>query len=211
MTYLCPTEYSFGIKNEGLKPMEPITEKKRAIFDSMLELVKDHGFHGCPMSSLAKSAGVAAGTIYHYFDSKEQLIKELYVFSSARRIQAMFEGDGEDQPYKERFFRFWNNLFSFYCANPNELYFFEQFVHSPYNTWRFEEGHDHFHERLFSFVEEGVRQGLFRGVNPEILGVLVHSNIRTAARIKGFGKIETGEQEFSQIRQVLWDGLSVCS
>ena len=187
--------------------MEPITDKKRAIFDSMLELVKENGFHGCPMSSLAKSAGVAAGTIYHYFESKEQLIQELYAFTSDRIIQAMFEGDNPSLPYKDRFFNFWRNLYNFYIANPNALFFFDQFMHSPYNTKRFEEGHDRFHEQLFEFVGEGVRQGYFREVIPEILGVLVNSNIRTAARIKEFGKIEIGEKELSQISQVLWDGL----
>ena len=189
--------------------MEPITEKKRAIFDSMLELVKENGFHGCPMSSIAKSAGVAAGTIYHYFEGKEQLIQELYVFTSARIIEAMYDGDDEALPYKERFFKIWMNLYRFYIANPNELFFFEQFVHSPYNTFRHEKGHDAFHGQLFEFVEKGVQQGYFRSMNSEILGILVHSNIRTAAMIKGFGKIRIGEKELAQIPQVLWDGMAI--
>ena len=204
-----PTECSFGKRRKSKeKSVEPITDKKQAIFDSMLEMVKEHGFHACPMSTLAKKAGVAAGTIYHYFESKEQLIQELYVFSSDRIIKAMFEGDDEGKPYKERFFNFWMNLYRFYVSNPDVLFFFEQFYHSPYNTNRHEKKHDRFHEHLFAFIGEGVRQDCFRKVNPEILGVMVHSNIRTAARIKGFGKIKMGEQELSQISQVLWDGLT---
>lgn len=188
--------------------MEPITDKKRAIFDSMLELVRENGFHACPMSTLAKSAGVAAGTIYHYFESKEQLIQELYAVTSDRLIKAMFEGDNEGIPYEERFFNFWMNLYHFYIVNPNELFFYEQFIHSPYNTNRYEKEHDLFHGLVFGFVEKGIQQGYFRKVNAEILGVLVHSNIRTAARIKGFGKIKMGEEELSHISQVLWDGLA---
>ncbi|PTS95622.1 TetR family transcriptional regulator, partial [Pedobacter sp. HMWF019] len=53
--------------------------KRDAILNSTLELVKSHGFHGAPMSQIAKNANVAAGTIYHYFDSKETLIIELYI------------------------------------------------------------------------------------------------------------------------------------
>ena len=175
----------------------------------MLELVRENGFHACPMSTLAKSAGVAAGTIYHYFPSKEQLIQELYLFTSDRIIQAMFEGDKEGMPYEDRFFNFWMNLYRFYVENPNTLFFFEQFFHSPYNTSRHEKGHDRFHGLIFDFVDKGVQKGHFRPVNSAILGVLVHSNIRTAARIKEFGKINMGEQELREIYQVLWDGLAI--
>ncbi len=189
--------------------MEPVSDKKRAIFDSMLELVRENGFHGCPMSTLAKSAGVAAGTIYHYFESKEQLIRELYVVTTGRMIEAMYEGINDTLPYKDSFFKLWMNLYRYYIANPNDLFFFEQFVHSPYNTYRHEEGHDAFHEKLFQFTEKGVEQGYFRSMDSGISGILVHSNIRTAARIKQFGKIRIGEEELGQIRQILWDGMTV--
>ena len=43
--------------------MDDIAQKKQAIFESTLELIKDHGFHGAPVSLVAKNAGVAAGTI----------------------------------------------------------------------------------------------------------------------------------------------------
>ena len=39
---------------------EIIAEKKKAIFESTLELVRENGFHGTPMSLVAKKAGVAA-------------------------------------------------------------------------------------------------------------------------------------------------------
>ena len=46
-----------------------IPDKREAILKSTLELIKDNGFHGTPISLIAKNAGVASGTIYHYFPS----------------------------------------------------------------------------------------------------------------------------------------------
>src|SRR5690606_31556619 len=67
--------------------MDNVTDKKKAIFESTLELIKENGFHGTPMSLVAKNACVAAGTIYHYFKSKDELICELYAYNRGRIIE----------------------------------------------------------------------------------------------------------------------------
>src|SRR5687767_912808 len=98
---------------------EDVADKKQAIFESTLALIKEHGFHGAPMSLVAKNAGVAAGTIYHYFESKERLICELYDYNrkliSAVITTALQGGDS----YREKFFMVWTSLFDFYVDRPN--------------------------------------------------------------------------------------------
>lgn len=189
--------------------MEPIAEKKKAILESTLELVKENGFHGTPMSMVAKEAGVAAGTIYHYFNSKDHLICELYSYVKQQSIAALQAGDNESLPYQERFYAIWMSLYRFYIKNPNVLRFFEQFVNSPYNTRKDEIRYDDFHQQLYSFFEKGIAQGYLRPVNPEILGVLAHGSIITTAKVYGCGKIPLGEEELKQITQILWDGMTV--
>lgn len=189
--------------------MEPIAEKKKAILESTLELVKNNGFHGTPMSMVAKEAGVAAGTIYHYFDSKETLICELYRYVKQQTTEAMRSADDSSLPYQERFFAIWMSLFHFYTKNPNVLKFFEQFVNSPYNTQKSKAGHDEFHKLMFRFFERGIEEGHLRPVNPEVLGVLAHGSVITTAKVYGYGKIKLGEEELKQIVQILWDGMSV--
>lgn len=189
--------------------MAPLAEKKKAILESTLELVKENGFHGTPMSMVAKEAGVAAGTIYHYFESKERLICELYSYVKQRTIDALQAGDNEALPYQDRFFAIWMSLYTFYIENPNVLRFFEQFVNSPYNTNKVEVRHDEFHTLLYVFFESGIKQDFLRPVNPEILGVLAHGSIITTAKVYGRGKIPLGDVELKQIAQILWDGMSV--
>lgn len=184
------------------------TEKKKAIFESTLRLVVENGFHGCPMSQVAKSAEVAAGTIYHHFENKEQLIRELYNYIMERVLEAMSAGDSTEMSFKERFFNLWKNLYNFYIQNPDVLKFYPQFIHSPYNTNRYEQGHDQFHEKIFAFFQEGIEQGSLRQVKPEILGVLAHSNVMTSARIHGYGKIKLTEPELDLIAEMFWDGIS---
>jgi AcrR family transcriptional regulator len=54
------------------------SDKREAVLLAAMELVGEHGFHGSPMALIAEQAGVAAGTIYRFFDSKDTLIKEIH-------------------------------------------------------------------------------------------------------------------------------------
>ncbi|WP_226390542.1 TetR/AcrR family transcriptional regulator [Penaeicola halotolerans] len=86
--------------------MEQIAEKKKLVFESALELIKENGFHGSPMSMVAKKAGVAAGTIYTYFESKDELIVELYYYIKSKMLNEISEKDDPSLPFQERFFMF---------------------------------------------------------------------------------------------------------
>ncbi len=53
--------------------------KKDLILQSALKLFSTKGFHGTPTSLISKEAGVATGTLFNYFESKEDLINKLYL------------------------------------------------------------------------------------------------------------------------------------
>lgn len=53
-------------------------DKREAILAAALALFAEQGFHNAPCAQIAQRAGVAAGTIYRYFESKDVLIGELY-------------------------------------------------------------------------------------------------------------------------------------
>jgi AcrR family transcriptional regulator len=54
-------------------------DKRDRILASALTLFVEFGFHGTPTGKIAKEAGVSNGTLFHYFATKEALIKELYI------------------------------------------------------------------------------------------------------------------------------------
>ena len=48
--------------------------KREQILTTTLDLVSELGFHETSISLLIKKSGVAAGTIYHHFKNKEDLL-----------------------------------------------------------------------------------------------------------------------------------------
>ena len=52
-------------------------DKKKRILDSALKLFVEKGIDNTSTSLISKEAGVAAGTLYFYFENKVDLISEL--------------------------------------------------------------------------------------------------------------------------------------
>jgi TetR/AcrR family transcriptional regulator, transcriptional repressor for nem operon len=58
-------------------PLKKIT--KAEILDISLTVFRKNGYHHTAMSDLAAACGLQKGSFYHYFDSKEILMKEILV------------------------------------------------------------------------------------------------------------------------------------
>src|SRR5262249_31477118 len=53
-------------------------DKRRNILDAAVRVFARQGFHSTRVSDIADEAGVAYGLVYHYFDSKEEVLNELF-------------------------------------------------------------------------------------------------------------------------------------
>ena len=68
---------------------------KRLIFESAIRIFSDCGYRGATMDDIASSAGLAKGTLYYHFTSKEEIfnfiVKEgvQILKSQAMEIQSM--------------------------------------------------------------------------------------------------------------------------
>ncbi len=180
-------------------------DKKTAIFESTLLLVKQHGFQA-PMSLIAKNAAVAAGTIYHYFASKDQLICEMYQFNKQKIILVIKQVLKEDASYKDKFFKMWMSMYKFYTENTDVLIFFEQYINSPYNE---KKNPDHLQDRpLYNFFVEGIETGQIKSLKTDILLTLFIGSITSGAKLHAFGNIRLEKTDLETIIEILWDGIA---
>jgi len=53
-------------------------DKRRLILDAAIHVFARKGFHSCRVSDVADEAGVAYGLVYHYFQSKEEILDTLF-------------------------------------------------------------------------------------------------------------------------------------
>jgi AcrR family transcriptional regulator len=68
-------------------------DKRRLILDAAIRVFARKGFHHCRVSDVADEAGVAYGLVYHYFDSKEEILNRLFTERWQLMLDAIAEID----------------------------------------------------------------------------------------------------------------------
>jgi AcrR family transcriptional regulator len=64
---------------EAKRRVKPAEERRQEILDAALRLFREHGFEETTVQDVADEAGVATGTVYLYFPSKERLLYAIHV------------------------------------------------------------------------------------------------------------------------------------
>jgi TetR/AcrR family transcriptional repressor of multidrug resistance operon len=186
-----------------------ISDKKEAILKSTLELIKDNGFHGAPISMIAKKAGVASGTIYHYFPSKDAIIIELHRQIKNQMVAAMFNETSSKKEYKQQFFEGWINLCKYFINNPSSLIFTEQFNCSPYVKTLSKKDAKASVNKFNEFFQSGMDKGYLKKMEYMLIASAVFGCITATAKYHVAGHFGFKDADLCKVANILWDGIKI--
>lgn len=110
------------------------SDKREEIMQAALELIAEHGFHGAPMAMVAERAGVGAGTIYRYFESKDALIAEIFSELEKTVVESLMRGYSIDRPLRCRFIHLSTMIIRYFMDHAIYFRFIEQYLNSPYGV-----------------------------------------------------------------------------
>lgn len=185
------------------------SEKIQSIFKSTLVLIKDFGFHGCPMSRIAQDAEVATGTIYHYFESKDALIIALFYDTKSKAQQAAFKGVDPTLPYESKFKVIWTNIFRHFVAHPEAISFLDQFYSSPYVKGIIHGETQCLEDEISKFLEEGVHGGYLKPEPLSILSSAFMGVLVSTVKRHCNGSYLFNEESLSRMVDIIWDGIQM--
>jgi TetR/AcrR family transcriptional regulator, fatty acid metabolism regulator protein len=80
----------------------PPTDRRQQILDAGVRVFARQGFHSCRVSDIADEAGVAYGLVYHYFQSKDEVMNELFTERWSLLLAAIDEVDGKSVSGREK-------------------------------------------------------------------------------------------------------------
>ena len=193
------------------KPVIPYAQatgdKKECILSAALELFSEKGFHGTAVPEIAQRAGVAAGTIYRYFTSKEAIVNQLYQRQKAQLLAAVmadfpFQGHARTQVH-----HFITRVFAFAQQHPQAFKFLELHHHAPYLDDESKKVEASVVAMANEFVEQNERAKVLRKAPEGMLAGLVWGAVVGLVRAgwekrtKLDGKTETAFEE------AIWDAI----
>jgi len=101
-------------------PRSGAVEKRRLILDAAITVFARQGFHHCRVSDVADEAGVAYGLVYHYFDSKEEILNELFLERWQIMLDAISEIDARQEvPVRDKLYLVAGFIIDSYAKEPD--------------------------------------------------------------------------------------------
>ncbi|MEO8970442.1 MAG: TetR/AcrR family transcriptional regulator [Ktedonobacteraceae bacterium] len=183
-------------------------DKREIILQTTLELLAINGFQHTPMSLIARRSGASAGIIYHYFTSKDELIRALYRRIKTEFSHAILSSDVQRLPLGERFLHVWISAFHFYMTHPYETAFLEQYESAPdKGTWTNEDTFEG-EALLFQMIEEYQKHQLLKGLPYSALYELTLGVAIRLARQAASGQFSGDDATLRGIAQACWDAIA---
>ena len=95
-------------------------DKKQALLEAATAAFAQSGI-AASTAAIARSAGVAEGTLFRYFATKDELLNELYLAIKLRLVRTMIAGlDPHEKRPKENARNIWNSYIDWGVRNPME-------------------------------------------------------------------------------------------
>jgi AcrR family transcriptional regulator len=185
-----------------------VDDKREAILDAALTLFSERGFDGTPVPLVAETAGVAAGTIYRYFPSKEALVNVLYQRWKGE-MQAFLRGAiAGHSGQREQFAAIWRGLWRFAVEHPRAIAFLETHHHASYLDDESRALGAQLDAEAQAFVRASQASGAVRDADPAMIIALVMGAF--TGLVKGAGRegMQYDERDVTQTEEIMWSALA---
>ena len=78
------------------------SDKRKLILDAAIRVFAEHGYHGARVGDIAEDAGVAHGLLYHYFASKGDVLRTIFVENWGALIARFRAVEASDEPAPDK-------------------------------------------------------------------------------------------------------------
>lgn len=175
--------------------------RRREIIQTAQGLFFQRGYDNCSVADIIDAVGIAKGTFYHYFSSKEQLVTEMIdvmaesIYQEVEAIAA-----DRDRSVLERLSEYFRHGFALKAQNPELLIAAMEVLYRPENAilriQMIEESNKRIAPVIGALIREGNETGAFSVLDPELCGMyLIKSLSVLSEELAHFtlSELDTGE------------------
>jgi len=157
-------------------------DKRNAITDAATRLFAERGLAAAPTSEISKLAGVAEGTLFTYFGTKDELINSLYREIKLELADAMMSDFPRKRNLRTRMRHVWDRYVRWGIANPRQRKVLGQLLVSEVLTKESREAGSAPFVEFQTMIRDGIEGRVFRNDLPvelisKSLGALVEATI----------------------------------
>jgi AcrR family transcriptional regulator len=179
-------------------------DRAAAVRRALRALVAQHGFHGASMNAVAQEAGVATGTAYTHYASKDELVLAAYLETKAELAVAATAGLDHSRSPAQRFSSVWLATYHHLAANHDHALFLLQVDCSPYKARA--------HAAAMAgegdpLLEQATTADLAAALLPLPLEVIYELGLGPAVRLAA-GRVELSDRDLETVADACWRAIS---
>lgn len=186
----------------------PVIDKRERILAAASDLIVKNGLQ-CSMAEIAQVAGVATGTLYIYFASKEEMVRGVYERLTAKVGSLLIVEYGPEVSHETRVRRYINDYIDLIWADPEQAILFEYLSNIPL----LQPGElrslfapvTDFSAKIFI---EALAAGVLRDFDPHVMSAYVGGGIRNTLKWRRADGSPLTEAERRQIAEMCWSAIA---
>lgn len=182
--------------------------RQARILEAALDLFVARGFHGTSIPEIARRAGVAAGTIYVYFDGKESLVNALVARLKGDLARDLLRRVRTDSDIRAQFEAIWDVFSRAVLADERVLAFCDLHHHAGYLTPETLAAWEPGRALLTAHFQAGRREGVYRDLPPEELRAVVAGVLIGLHKFARAGELTLEPALLERGREAAWAAIA---
>ncbi len=184
-----------------------VQDKYRAILDAAISVFAEQGFWDTPTSLISKTAGVADGTLFNYFKTKDDLIQEVYLDIKKELARVLLEDLPAEASYRDKLHHVWNQNIAWGVAHPDRFKVLQQ-ISSSYKVSDeiATQANEPFLE-IEKMMDDCIASGVFGNYPVEYLRELVDTQTTIAIRFASQQPEKLADYQQMGF-DILWNGVT---
>jgi AcrR family transcriptional regulator len=182
-------------------------QKIEAIHSAAMHMVLQTGFGALKMADVAVKAGIATGTLYVYYQSKEELINTLYFKTKAEIIQVLLSPKHATNDFYETFTNMWTAYFTYCLQHPHKMLFVEQFVYSGMIEKDIMEQTENLLLPLDQFLHFGMENRVLKKISVALMKAHIQGSIHELVKTLTREQRNPTIDEINQCLAITWQGI----
>lgn len=185
-----------------------VDDKRARLLDAALDLFETRGFDGVAVPEIAAKAGVATGTVYRYFESKEALVNALYRHWKSTYNVIVLAPLPPALSVRQRFGAYWQRMMLFARTHPKAARFMDLHHHAAYLDAQSRALSKAYVEVAQDFFADAGASGAIRPIEPDLVVALMWGAATGLTKFAAQGALTADALTATQMEDALWRAIA---
>ncbi len=185
-------------------------EKRERFLQTALKLFAAKGLQNTSTADIAREAGTAAGTLFLYFPTKQDLISELVLWISKAESDTIIPMLAPSLSVRDTFFTIWDGSIRWLLENRDAYKYSQQIRESGLISAEVTRKSGEYFSFYYGAIQKGLHEGVIKAYPADMIGGFLYQGIVAVMNhLQYQSDISDINVPIQQGFEIFWDGIKI--